>query len=228
MYPSWRGRFGPKVGRGGDSSWGRGRGRARMRFLPRPRLRPSPGVGRGGDHLPRPRLRPSPGVGRGGDLLPRPRPKVGRGGVSYCARGWTWLLSASPWWVAQQSERGERRCFPVRSISERAKWLRSLRPCRLRHVCQDKASGDPHIECAYDMVGWWGDLAKVASQRSLPELGFGRVEGAPVARGGPRARREFVRDCCSRPRRSSGEARSRPLVDEALTWTAPISLCGLC
>jgi hypothetical protein len=24
-------------------------------------------------------------------------------------------------------------------------------------------------------------LAKVASQRSLPELGFGRVEGAPVA-----------------------------------------------
>jgi hypothetical protein len=31
------------------------------------------------------------------------------------------------------------------------------------------------------MVGWWGDLAKVASQRSLPELGFGWVEGAPVA-----------------------------------------------
>jgi hypothetical protein len=25
-------------------------------------------------------------------------------------------------------------------------------------------------------------LAKVASQRSLPELGFGRVEGAPVAK----------------------------------------------
>jgi hypothetical protein len=26
-----------------------------------------------------------------------------------------------------------------------------------------------------------GELAKVASQRSLPELGFGRVEGALVA-----------------------------------------------
>jgi hypothetical protein len=31
------------------------------------------------------------------------------------------------------------------------------------------------------MVGWRGDLAKVASQRSLSELGFGRVEGAPIA-----------------------------------------------
>jgi hypothetical protein len=29
--------------------------------------------------------------------------------------------------------------------------------------------------------GVTGDLAKVASQRSLPELGFGQVEGAPVA-----------------------------------------------
>jgi hypothetical protein len=48
-------------------------------------------------------------------------------------------------------------------------------------VCQDKVSGDPRIECACDTVGWRGDLAKVASRRSLPELGFGRVEGAPVA-----------------------------------------------
>jgi hypothetical protein len=210
MYPPWRGRSEPKVGRGGDFSWGRGRGQARTRFLLRPRLRPSPGVG------------------WGGDLLPRLRPKVGRGGASCCARGWTWLLSASPWWVVQQSERGERRCFPVSSVSERAKWLRSLRPCRLRHVCQDKVSGDPRIECACDMVGWWGDLAKVASQRSLPELGFGRVEGAPVAWGGPRARREFARDYCSRPRPGSGEARSCPLVGEALTWTALISFCSLC
>jgi hypothetical protein len=130
--------------------------------------------------------------------------------------------------VAQQLERGERRCFPVRSVSERAKWLQSLRPCRLRHACQDKVSGDPRIKCVYDTVSWWGDLAKVASQRSLPELGFGRVEGAPTAWEGPRARREFVRNYCSRPRPDSGEARLRPLVDEALTWTAPISLCSLC
>jgi hypothetical protein len=41
--------------------------------------------------------------------------------------------------------------------------------------------GDPCIECACDTVGWLGDLTKVASLQSLPELGFGRVEGAPVA-----------------------------------------------
>jgi hypothetical protein len=196
MYPLWHGRSEPKVGRGGDFSWGRGRGRVRTRFLPRPRLRPSPGIG------------------------------LGR--ASCCPRGWTRLLSVLPQWVAQQSKRRERRCFPVRSVSERVKWLRSLRPCRLRRACQDKVSSDPCIKCACDTVGWWGNLAKVASQRSLPELGFERVEGAPTAWGGPRARREFVRDYCSRPRPGSGEARLRPLVDKALTWTTPISLCGLC
>ena len=46
---------------------------------------------------------------------------------------------------------------------------------------QDKVSGDPCIECSCDPVGSRGDLAKVASPRSLPELGLGRVEGAPVA-----------------------------------------------
>ena len=46
---------------------------------------------------------------------------------------------------------------------------------------QDKVSGDPCIECSCDTVGWRGDLAKVASLRSLPELGLGRVEGASVA-----------------------------------------------
>jgi hypothetical protein len=78
-------------------------------------------------------------------------------------------------------------------------------------------SGDLRIECACDTVGWRGDLAKVASQRSLPEVGFGRVEGAPTTRGGPRARCEFVRDYCSRPRPGSSVARLHPLVDEALT-----------
>jgi hypothetical protein len=38
-------------------------------------------------------------------------------------------------------------------------------------------SGDPRIECSCDTVGWRGDLAKVASLQSLPELGLGRVEG---------------------------------------------------
>jgi hypothetical protein len=85
------------------------------------------------------------------------------------------------------------------------------RPCRLRSARQDKVSGDPCIECSCDTVGWRGDLAKVASPRSLPELGLGRVEGAPVAWGGPRARRESALVYCSCPRLGSGEARSCPL-----------------
>jgi hypothetical protein len=115
----------PGVGRGGDRlprsrlspSPGVGRGGDR---LPRSRWSPSPGVGRGGERLPGSRLSPSPRVGRGGDRLPGSRlslsPGVGRGGASNGARGWTWLLSASPWRVAQQSEQGRRRCFPVRSV----------------------------------------------------------------------------------------------------------------
>jgi hypothetical protein len=98
----------PRVGRGGD-------------HLPRSRSRLSPGVGRGGVHLPRPRRGLSPRVGRGGVHLLRPRPKVGRGGASCGARGWTQLLSALPWRVAQQSERGRRRCFPIRLVSGGAK-----------------------------------------------------------------------------------------------------------
>jgi hypothetical protein len=47
-------------------------------------------------------------------------------------------------------------------------------------VCQDKVSGDPRIKCATDTVGWRGDLAEVAARQSLPELGFGRAEGAPT------------------------------------------------
>jgi hypothetical protein len=59
--------------------------------------------------------------------------------------------------------------------------VRSLRLCRLKSARQDKVSGDPCIECSCDLVGWRGDLAKVASPQSLPELGLGRVEGVPVA-----------------------------------------------
>jgi hypothetical protein len=77
-------------------------------------------------------------------------------------------------------------------------------------------SGDPCIECSCDTVGWRGDLAKVASRRSLSELGLGRVEGAPVACGGPRARRESTWVYCSCPRLGSDEARLRPLSGRSL------------
>jgi hypothetical protein len=49
---------------------------------------------------------------------------------------------------------GRAALFSVRSVSERAKRLRSLRPYRLSHACQDKVSGDPSIKCACNMVGW--------------------------------------------------------------------------
>jgi hypothetical protein len=112
----------PRLGRGGVRRLPRPRlspspgvGRGGVRRLPRPRLSPSPGVGRGGvRRLPEPRLSPSPGVGRDGVRRPRPRrgPShgVGRGGASYGARGRTWLLSASLYRVAQQSDRCRRRC----------------------------------------------------------------------------------------------------------------------
>jgi hypothetical protein len=120
----------PRVERGGDRrpasrlspSPGVGQGGDRR---PRSRLSPSPRVGRGGDCLPWSRWSPSPRVGRGGDRRPEsrlsPSPGVGRGRASDGARGWTWLLSASPWRVAQQSEQGRQRCFPVRSVSGAAK-----------------------------------------------------------------------------------------------------------
>jgi hypothetical protein len=74
---------------------------------PRSRSSLGPGVWRGGVRLPRSRLSPSSGVGRGR--------------ASYGAQGWTELLSASLCRVAQQSEQGRRRCFPVRSVSGAAK-----------------------------------------------------------------------------------------------------------
>jgi hypothetical protein len=62
----------------------------------------------------------------------------------------------------------------------------------------------PPTECFCDTIGWRGDLAKVASLWSLPELGLGRVKGVPVAWGVPRVRRVRV-----------------PWVDGALTWLRP-------
>jgi hypothetical protein len=108
---------------------------------------------------------------------------------------------------------GRRRCFPVKSVSGAAKWLWSLRFCRLRSARQDKVLVDPCIKCSCDTVGWRGDPAKVASPR---RLGLGRAEGVSVAWGGPRARRESSRVGCLCPRLGSGEARSRPLSGPSL------------
>jgi hypothetical protein len=122
----------PWVGRGGD------------RRL-RPGLSPSHGFGRGGvRRLPGPSPSPSPGSGEAEFVVfrgrardrargrarrsssssgaePESEPWVGRGGVSYGARGRTWPLSASLCRVAQQSERRGRRCLLVRMVSGAAK-----------------------------------------------------------------------------------------------------------
>jgi hypothetical protein len=99
----------------------------------RARRRPSSEVEVESEPWGRARRRPSSGVevesepgGRArrrssSELRSSPSPGVGRGGDSYGARGWAWLLSASPWRVAQQSEQHRRRCFPVRLVSGGAK-----------------------------------------------------------------------------------------------------------
>jgi hypothetical protein len=81
----------------------------------RARRRPSPEVEVESEPWGRTRRRPSSGSRLS------PSPGVGRGGASYGARGWTWLLSTSPWRVAQQSEQCRRHCFPIRSVSGGAK-----------------------------------------------------------------------------------------------------------
>jgi hypothetical protein len=145
--------------------------------------------------------------------------------LHYGAWGRTWLLSASLCRAAQQSERCRRCCLLVRLVSGAAKWLRSLRLCRLMSARQDKVSGHPCIKCSCDTVGRRGDLAKVASWR---RLGLGRAEVVSVAWGGPRARRESSGVGCPCPRLGSGEARSCPLSGPNLDLIAPIRPLQLC
>jgi hypothetical protein len=86
-------------------------------------------------------------------------------------------------------------------------------------------SGHLHIKCSYDTIGRRGDLAKVASWRSL---GLGRTESVSVAGGGPRARRKSSGVGCPCPRLGSGEARSCPLSGPSLDLIAPIRPLQLC
>jgi hypothetical protein len=202
----------------------RGRGRV---CLPRSRSSPSPWVGRGRDRRLRPGLSPSPGVGRSGvrrlqGLSPSPSPGVGRSGVRRLQG-----LSPSPSpgsggaefpmaprarlgcckphsieWHSSRSGVGgavllsdrsvERRsdCGHFGSVDRRAR----VRIKVLDHLC---------IKCSCDLVGWRGDLARVASWR---RLGLRRAGSMFVAGGGPRARRRSSGVGCSCPRLGSGEA----------------------
>jgi hypothetical protein len=94
-------------------------------------------------------------------------------------------------------------------------------------VCGRTQNTDSHlcIKCPCDLVGWRGDLAKVASWW---RLGPGRAEGVSVAGGGPRARRKSSGVDCTCPRLGSGEAWSRPSNGPILDLVAPIRPLQLC
>jgi hypothetical protein len=120
-------------------------GRVRQRPSAEAEVECEPWVGRGGvRHLPGPRPSLSPGSGEAEFVVfrgrarvralgrarrsssssgaePESEPWVGRGGVSYGARGRTWLMSTSLCRVAQQSEWHRRRCPLVRPVSGAAK-----------------------------------------------------------------------------------------------------------
>jgi hypothetical protein len=66
-----------------------------------------------------------------------------------------------------------------------------------------KVSGHLCIKCSCDLVGWRGDLVRVASWR---RQGLGRAGSMFVAGGGPRARRRSSEVGCPCPRLGSGEA----------------------
>jgi hypothetical protein len=89
-----------------------------------------------------------------------------------------------------------------------------------------KVSGHLCIKCPCDLVGWRGDLVKVASWR---RLGLGRAEGVSVDGGRPRARRRSSGVGCPCPRLGSGEAWSRPSngpILDLITPMRPLQLCA--
>jgi hypothetical protein len=96
---------------------------------------------------------------------------------------------------------------------------------RVRIRCQATFALNVCVKCSCDTVGRHGDLAKVASWR---RLGLGRAEGASVAWGGPRARRESSGVGCPCPRLGSGESRSCPLSGPSLDLIVLIRLLQLC
>jgi hypothetical protein len=94
----------------------RAQGRARRRLLLRSKS------GSGEDVIPPEAEAEAESWGRARRIPPSEAKAQGRARQSFLLRPrLNLLLSALPGWLAQQSERGERRCFPVRSVSGRAK-----------------------------------------------------------------------------------------------------------
>jgi hypothetical protein len=105
-------------------------------------------------------------------------------------------------WHSSQSSAGGAVLLSGRSVERRSDYGH-FGSVNWRARVRIKVSGHLCIKCPYDLVGWRGGLAKVASWR---RLGLGRAEGVPVAGGGPRARRRSSGVDCPCPRLGSGEA----------------------
>jgi hypothetical protein len=135
-------------------------------------------------------------------MSPSPSPRSGGAEFLMVPEAGPDCLSASLCRVAQQSERRRRRCLSGRSVERRSD-CGHFGSVDWRTCVRIKVSGRLCIKCPCDLVGWRGDLARVASWR---RLGLGRAGSLFVAGGGPRARRRSSGVGCPCPRLGSGEA----------------------
>jgi hypothetical protein len=183
----------------------RGRGRV---CLPRPRSSPSLWVRRGGDRRLRPGLSPSPGSGGAEFAVFRGLARVRA--LGRAERSFLWCLRPglaacqphSVEWHSSQSGAGGTALLSGRSV-ERRNDCGHFGSVDRRTCVRIKVSGHLCIKCSCALVGWCGDLARVASWR---RLGLGRAGSMFVAGGGPRASRRSSGVGCPCPRLGSGEA----------------------
>jgi hypothetical protein len=121
----------------------------------------------------------------------------------WCLRpGLTACQPHSVEWRSSQSGAGGAVLLSGRSVERRSD-CGHFGSVDWRTCVRIKVSGHLCIKCPCDLVGWRGDLARVASWR---RLGLGQAGSVFVAGGGPRARRRSSGVGCPCPRLGSGEA----------------------
>jgi hypothetical protein len=144
---------------------------------------------------------------------PESEPWVGRSGVRRLpglSRSFLWCLRPglaacqphSVEWHSSRSGAGGAVLLSGRSVEWRSD-CGHFGSVDWRTCVRIKVSGRLCIKCPCDLVGWRGDLSKVASWR---RLSLGRAGSLFVAEGGPRARRRSSGVGCPCPRLGSGEA----------------------
>jgi hypothetical protein len=228
MYPPWRGRSEPKVGRGGDSSWGRGRGRARTRFLRGRGWGRALGSGEAETIFRGRGWGRALGSGEAETIFRGRGPRSGEAELPVAPAAELGCCQPHPGgWHNSRSGAGGAVFLSGRSVEGRsdcghfdpADWGTCVR-IRCRAILAFNA---PAIQSVGETIwprllldeacsSWASGVPRV---RPLPEEALGRGENSSgttvLARGWARARRDHV-----------------PWVDEALIWIVPIILCGLC